>query len=101
VGLNLTDRGRTGTKRHLVTDAAGLPLAVLITGANVYDCKLFEELLDSAVKGRRGRKRVRTGSTGLEEPAPHSRPRSCKTVRVQVPRPADRGGIRRVEVARA
>ena len=61
VGPNPTDRGRPGTKHHLVTDAAGLPLAVLITGANVHDCKLFEELLDSVppVKGPRGRPRKR------------------------------------------
>ena len=61
VGPNPTDHGRPGTKHHLVTDAAGLPLAVAITGANVHDCKLFEELLDSvpAVKGPRGRPRKR------------------------------------------
>jgi transposase len=61
VGPNPTDRGRSGTKRHLFTDAAGLPLAALVTGANVHDCKVFEELLDSVppVKGRRGRPRKR------------------------------------------
>ena len=61
VGPNPTDRGKLGTKRHLFTDATGLPLAVLVTGANVHDCKVFEELLDAVppVKGRRGRPRKR------------------------------------------
>ena len=61
MGPNPTEHGRPGTKRHLLTDAAGLPLAVSITGANVHDCKLIEELLDSVpvVKGRRGRPRNR------------------------------------------
>jgi IS5 family transposase len=61
VGPNPTDRGKPGTKRHLFTDATGLPLAVLVTGANVHDCKVFEELLDAVppVKGRRGRPRKR------------------------------------------
>ena len=61
VGPNPTDRGKPGTKRHLLTDATGLPLAVLVTGANVHDCKVFEELLDAVppVRGRRGRPRKR------------------------------------------
>jgi len=75
VGPNPTDRGRPGTKHHLVTDAAGLPLAVLITGANVHDCKLFEQLLDSvpAVKGPRGRHR--------------KRPEKLQSIAISVPRP--------------
>ena len=31
-GPNPTDQGRPGRKRHLLTDRAGLPLAVLLTG---------------------------------------------------------------------
>jgi IS5 family transposase len=61
VGPNPTGRSKLGTKRHLFTDATGLPLAVLVTGANLHDCKVFEELLDAVppVKGRRGRPRKR------------------------------------------
>ncbi len=33
-GPNPTDRGRPGTKRHLITDRRGVPLAFLLTGAN-------------------------------------------------------------------
>jgi transposase len=38
-----------GVKRHLVTDGSGVPLAILITGANRHDVTQLEELLDSIV----------------------------------------------------
>ena len=34
-GPSPTDRAELGTKRHILTDADGVPLAVTITGANV------------------------------------------------------------------
>jgi transposase len=60
-GPNPVDRGRPGTKRHLVTDADGVPLAVALTGANVHDSKVLAELVDSIVpvRGKRGRPRKR------------------------------------------
>src|SRR5947207_1119124 len=33
-GANPTDRGKLGTKRSLLTDGAGIPLALVIDGAN-------------------------------------------------------------------
>ena len=36
-GPNPTDRGKLGTKRHVLTDGQGIPLAVVITAANVHD----------------------------------------------------------------
>lgn len=36
-----------GTKRHIVVDREGIPLCVTLTGANVHDSTVFEELLDS------------------------------------------------------
>ena len=58
-GPNPLDRGRPGSKRHLVTDASGVPLTVVLTGANLHDSKVLEELIDSIkpVKGDRGRPR--------------------------------------------
>ena len=47
VGPNPTDRGKSGSKRHLLTDAFGLPLTVVLTAANVHDSKVFEQLLDA------------------------------------------------------
>jgi transposase len=47
IGPNPTDKGRAGCKRHLVVDAQGIPLATLLTAANVHDCQLFDALLDA------------------------------------------------------
>jgi transposase len=45
------DRGRTATKRHLITDGAGLPLGVAITAANVNDYGQLLPLLDQVAVG--------------------------------------------------
>src|ERR687893_3136274 len=60
-GPNPLDRGRPGSKRHVLTDARGVPLAIALTGAHVHDSKAFEELIDSItpIKGKRGRLRSR------------------------------------------
>ena len=60
-GPNSTDRGRLGTKRHLITDRTGIPLAFVLTGANTHDSMPFEELLDSipSIGGKPGRARFR------------------------------------------
>ncbi|WP_438612766.1 IS5 family transposase [Kocuria sabuli] len=63
-GPNPTDRGKLGTKYHLLVTADGLPLAVAITGANRHDSMLVEPILNglAPVKGRgRGRPRRRPG----------------------------------------
>ena len=51
------DRGRPGSKHHLITDRNGIPLAVLLTGANAHDSTMFEALLDAvpSLKNRHGR----------------------------------------------
>ena len=36
---NPTDRGKLGTKRHVLTDGQGIPLSVVITAANTHDMK--------------------------------------------------------------
>ncbi len=38
-----------GTKRSVLTDEKGLPLAIVISGANTHDVKLLEETLDHIV----------------------------------------------------
>ncbi|MGD9818636.1 MAG: IS5 family transposase [Desulfomonilaceae bacterium] len=40
IGANPTDRGRSGTKIHLHVDQEGIPLGVLVVGANVHDSRL-------------------------------------------------------------
>ncbi|MEF2508077.1 IS5 family transposase [Vibrio mimicus] len=46
-GKNPTDRAKQGVKRSLLTDAKGLPLAVIADGANVHDIKLVKHTLDA------------------------------------------------------
>ena len=48
-GPNPTDRAKSGTKRHVLTDGGGVPLAVVITAANVPDMRMMGALLDARV----------------------------------------------------
>jgi hypothetical protein len=45
-GPSPVDRGRTGSKHHLLIDGRGLPLAWTLTAANRNDVTLLMELLD-------------------------------------------------------
>lgn len=51
-GSNPTDRGKAGSKRHLLTDGRGVPLAVVLSGANRHDMKKLAQLLDVVVVER-------------------------------------------------
>ena len=51
-GPNPTDRGKRGVKRSLLTDGAGIPLAVVVDGANRNDMKLIAATLDGIVIAR-------------------------------------------------
>ena len=44
-GPNPTDRGKAGTKYHVVASTEGLPLGVVPSAANVHDTRLFPHLL--------------------------------------------------------
>ena len=48
-GPNPTDRAKSGTKRHHLTDGAGLPIAVALTAANRPDKEAIATLLDARV----------------------------------------------------
>ena len=60
-GPSSVDRGRAGSKHHLLTDAHGTPLAWALTGSNRNDITQLLPLLDRipAVAGRPGRPRRR------------------------------------------
>lgn len=60
-GPNPTDRRKRGSKHHLLTDAQGIPLAVILTKANRHDVTQLLPLLDKVpkVKGKRGAPRHR------------------------------------------
>jgi putative transposase len=51
-GSNPTDRGKLGTKRHVLADKKGIPLSVVITAANTHDMKAATETLDCIVTKR-------------------------------------------------
>jgi putative transposase len=46
-GPNPTDRGKKGTKRSVLTDRRGVPVGVVVAGANVNDHKLVQATFDS------------------------------------------------------
>jgi putative transposase len=52
IGHNPTDRGKHGTKRSTLSDGHGLPLAIVVAGANVHDIKLAAPTLDALVVAR-------------------------------------------------
>lgn len=61
VGPNPTDRGKPGTKRHILTERGGLPLATLQTGANRHESVVFEPIFDGvpSIKQPNGHRRKR------------------------------------------
>ena len=92
-GPNPTDRGRLGTKRHLITDWSGLPLAFVLTGANTNDSVPFEEPLDSIppVAGMLGRARHRPAELHADKVYDYRRCRGTCRRRGIAPRIARRG----------
>ena len=60
-GPNPVDRGKKGSKHHVLTDANGLPMAATLTGANRHDVTQLLPLVDAVppVTGKPGRPRQR------------------------------------------
>ena len=50
-GPNPVDRGKLGSKYHLLVDGRAIPLAVALSAANTDDSLLLEPLVD-AIPGR-------------------------------------------------
>jgi len=46
-GINPTDRSKRGTKRSVMTDRKGIPIGVVVSGANRHDSKLLKATLNS------------------------------------------------------
>jgi hypothetical protein len=84
VGANPVDRGKPGSKLHLVYDAGGLPLTVVVTAANVNDTTMFETVIDDlpAVWTPAGRWRSRPGAVHADKGGMTAAPiaRSCDIV---------------------
>ena len=60
-GPNPVDRGKPGSKIHLLTDRAGLPLSVGISAANTHDKLALQPLVQGIppIRSRRGPRRRR------------------------------------------
>ena len=51
-GRNPTDRGKRGVKRSLLVDGRGIPLSVVVAGANTNDHKLMRQTLEAIATAR-------------------------------------------------
>ena len=78
-GPNPTDRGKSGSKHHVMTDARGIPLAATVTAANVNEVTQVFEVLTSMppVGGKPGPKRQRPERLQGEPATTPSRCGSC------------------------
>ena len=58
-GPSPVDRGKTGSKIHVLSDRAGLPLSVAVSAANTNDAAALKPLVMAvpAIKSRRGPRR--------------------------------------------
>ena len=95
-GPNPTDRGKAGTKYHLLVDRQGVPLAVQLTAANVHDSKVLESLVDAVRPIRRptghpGRPRKRPAKLHADKGYDYPEKRSALRRRAITPRIARRG----------
>lgn len=51
-GPNPVDRGKAGSKIHVLSDRNGLPLALGVSAANMHDSQAFESLIQAIPKAR-------------------------------------------------
>lgn len=58
VGRNPTDREKNGSKRSILVDGRGIPLSLVVSGAQKHDVKLLPDTLDNVVV-KRPKTRVR------------------------------------------
>ena len=92
-GPNPTDRGKPGSKRHILVDANGIPLALKISPANRHDSKLLETLVDAvpAIRQCAGRPRRRPAKLHADKGYDFAHCRRALRQRAIIPRIARRG----------
>ena len=61
MGANPVDRGKPGSKLHLVCDGSGLPVTAVVTAANVNDTTMFQAIVADIppIRTPAGRRRAR------------------------------------------
>jgi transposase len=95
-GKNPTKHGKLGTKRHIVVDQMGVPLAITISAANVLDAQRLEATVDASpslrlAQRRRGRPRQRPAKLHADKGYEDARCRRAGRSRGITPRIARRG----------
>jgi transposase len=92
-GPNPVDRGKKGSKIHLITERTGLPLAVAISAANVHDSLALERLVRSIppIRSRRGPRRRRPAKLHGDKGYDYAHLRAFLRGRGIIPRIARRG----------
>jgi transposase len=95
-GPNPTDRGKAGSKYHLVVDRNGIPLAVRLSAANVHDSTHLLPLVDAippivGPRGRPGRPRKRPAKLHADKAYDSAEKRRALRARGITPRIARRG----------
>ncbi|WP_406116004.1 IS5 family transposase [Kitasatospora purpeofusca] len=72
-GPNPVDRGKYGSKIHLLTERTGLPLSLAISGANLHDSQALIPLVDAIppIRSRRGPRRRRPGKLHADKAYDH------------------------------
>jgi len=88
-GPNPTDRRKLGSKHHILTDARGVILAVILTAANCHDVTQLVPLIDAvpSVKGRVGRPRQRPRIVQADrgyDSQPHRQALQARGLRTQI-----------------
>jgi IS5 family transposase len=95
-GKDPTNRGKLGTKRHVVVERTGLPLSIILSATNVHDSKALEEVVDALPPlrqphHRRGRPRQRPNKLHADKGYDYPRCRRVLRSRGIIPRIARRG----------
>ena len=92
-GPNPTDRGKPGTKRHVVVDRRGTPLGLRLSAANRHDSMMLASTLDAVpgVRHGRGWPRKRPKKLHADKAYDHRRCRAECRARSVKPRIARRG----------
>jgi transposase len=92
-GPSPVDRGRPGSKHHLLVDSAGIPLAVSLTGGNRNDITQLLPLIDTIgpVRGKVGRPRLRPETLIADRGYDHAKYRRALRARGVKPTIARRG----------
>jgi transposase len=96
-GPNPTDRGRSGSKHHVLTDARGIPLAATVTAANINEVTQVFQVLGAMppIGGKPGPKRQKPerlqGDRGYDAEPVRKRLRSRGIIPVLAERSTEHG----------